>query len=734
MNTREQIAKNLIDRAKTEKRSALTEAESKQILAGYGIPAVQETVALNQDDIVEAAETFGYPVVLKGLGSKLTHKTERGLVRLNLSSRQAVLEAANEIGRSAGDDLEGYLVQPMIRGRREFVAGLFCDAQFGPVVMFGLGGVFTEALDDVVFRVAPVSEPQAEAMLDELHSAKLLGPFRGEAPIDRGKIIDVIMGLSQLAIECPDIVEVDVNPLVADAFGELTAVDALVITGKRNEKKLERPLVDPKDIFKITSPRSIAFVGVSTNITKWGYRILATNHAGGYEGEVYLVNTNGKDIAGRKVYKSLLDIPGKVDLAVVTIPASKVKALIPVMKEKGIRYMLLISSGFAETGKEGVQLQKELVEAAEGAGILIIGPNTMGILNPHKKLYCMGSAVWPKAGSVGLLSQSGNLGWQLMSFANKENIGMRVFCGSGNEAMITVEDYMGAFEVDELSKTVILYLESVKDGRRFLERAGRVSRKKPVILLKGGRTAAGNTAAASHTGAMASNIRVLNAACRQAGIILARQPMDLLDLSAVFSSLPLPRGNRIAIITVGGGWGVVAADECAEVGLKLAPLSTDIIQRIDEILPPYWSRHNPIDLVGEINFKAATKIIEMVAQWDGCDAIIHLGIVGLQFPMDNLGKAYLQMEPHLQDVLARNRVNLEKMDKGYFEHTAGLMEKYRKPILGVRLAEGDKNEVIIDIPGSEFNAVSFPSPERAVYSLAAMVKYGKWLRREGVLQ
>jgi acyl-CoA synthetase (NDP forming) len=409
---REENTEKIILSAKTGKRSALTEAESKQILSRYGIPVVEEIVALTPDDAEKAAQKFGYPIVLKGLGSKLTHKTERGLVYLNISTREAVLTAANDISRLAVDDLEGYLVQPMVRGRREFVAGLFCDAQFGPVVMFGLGGIFTEALDDVIFRVAPVNEVQAAAMLEELRSAKLLGPFRGEAPVDRKKIIDVILGLSRLAMECPDIIEVDINPLVVDAAGGITAVDALIILGKRNEKKLDRPPVNPIDILNISAPRSIAFVGASGNITKWGYRLLANTVACEYAGKIYLVNPNNKDIAGRKVYKSLLDIPGKVDLVAVTVPASQVMALIPAVKEKGIKYMLIISSGFAEAGGEGIQLEKELVAAAEDAGILIVGPNTMGFLNPHAKLSCMGSIGWTKPGSVGLITQSGNLGTQ----------------------------------------------------------------------------------------------------------------------------------------------------------------------------------------------------------------------------------------------------------------------------------------------------------------------------------
>ncbi|MGV8058533.1 MAG: acetate--CoA ligase family protein [Smithellaceae bacterium] len=729
---KEQIAEKIIGKAKTGKRLALTEAESKQILAQYGIPVVEETVALTQDDAVKAAETFGYPVVLKGLGSKLTHKTERGLVYLNLLTREAVLAAVSDIGRLAGGDLEGYLVQKMIRGRREFVAGLFCDEQFGPVVMFGLGGIFTEALDDVVFRVAPLNQAQAEAMLDELHSAKLLGSLRGEAALNREKIIEVLLGLSRLAIECPDIVEVDVNPLVADATGELTAVDALIVLGKRIEKRLDRPQVDPQDIFKIFAPRSIAFIGASSNIMKWGYRLLATTVTGNYAGEIYLVNPNNADIAGRKVYKTVLDIPGKVDLAVVTIPASQVSALIPDMKKMGIRYMLLISSGFAETGQSGVQLEKELVAAAEDAGILIIGPNTMGFNNPHAKLCCMGTASWPKPGSIGLVAQSGNLGAQLIIFAEQQNIGLRVFCGSGNEAMVTIEDYMGAFEVEDVTKTVVLYVESAKDGKRFLQQAGRLSRKKPVILLKGGRTEAGNAAAASHTGAMASNIRVFNAACHQAGIILAKHPIELLDFSAAFSSLPLPDGNRVGLITFGGGWGVVATDECAESGLAIPPLSKDIISRIDKILPLYWNRGNPVDIVGEVDFDIPTKIVEMLAEWDGCDAIIHLGIMGRHDFVENFGKAYLKLNPELKELLALHLAEVDAMEKKFVEQTIRLMEKYRKPILGVKLRDNQGSEPIAEIEGSEFKPIAFPTPERAVNALAAMVRYDRWLKREGI--
>ena len=226
-------AKDRIRTAKTEGRTALTEAESKEILGRFGVPVVREKVSATPEEAVAAAHGFGFPVVLKGLGAKLTHKTERGLVRLNLRDEGEVRKAALETAAAAGEDLEGYLIQPMLSGRREFVAGLFRDAQFGPVVMFGLGGIFTEALNDVVFRVAPVDEREAEAMIDELRSRKLLGPFRGEQAAQKAGIIRTLTGLSRIGLELPDVTEADINPLLVAPDGQATAVDALMILGER---------------------------------------------------------------------------------------------------------------------------------------------------------------------------------------------------------------------------------------------------------------------------------------------------------------------------------------------------------------------------------------------------------------------------------------------------------------------------------------------------------------------
>lgn len=220
---------DFIHRVRGEDRLSLTEAESKSLLSAYGIPVVEENIVTNEAEAIAQSQRIGFPVVLKGLGTKLTHKTERGLVKINLKSSNEVRQAFKHIKEAAGEDWEACLIQPLIEGRREFVAGLSHDSQFGPIVMFGLGGIFTEAISDVTFRIAPIDKTQAGAMLDEIKACKMIGAFRGEAPADKNQLVNILSGLSSLAMDFPEIKEIDINPLIVMPDGRVKAVDALVI-------------------------------------------------------------------------------------------------------------------------------------------------------------------------------------------------------------------------------------------------------------------------------------------------------------------------------------------------------------------------------------------------------------------------------------------------------------------------------------------------------------------------
>lgn len=720
---------DLIEKARIQGRTSLNEAESKQLLAFYGVPVVEERIALSVDEAVESAGDIGFPTVLKGLGATLLHKTELGLVRIGLARAEDVRQAALEMKAAAGAALEGWLVQPQIKGNREFVAGMFRDAQFGPVIMFGLGGIFTEALDDVVFRIAPLDENQAGQMLDEITAKALLKAVRGEPAVDRERLIKILMGLSRLSEEQPAVAEVDINPLLITSKGDPIAVDAMVVLGEPKPESLGSSPVDPTALSAIFQPKSVAFVGATTQLLKWGQLLFTNVIAGGYTGDVYLVNPRVDSMAW-PVYKSVIDIPGPVDLAVVTVPASKVLSLIPECGAKGIKGMILITSGFRETGPEGRKLEDSVIAEARKNGIMILGPNTMGLCNPHEKFYCTGASVRPKPGGTAFISQSGTFGAQLMDFAERQGVGVRAFAGSGNEAMLTIEDAMDFFEKDDLTNTILLYIESVKNGRRFLESARRVTRKKPIIVIKGGRSQAGDRAAASHTGALASNIRVFEAACRQAGVVEVKHSMDLLDLSAAFSSLPLPRGRRVAIMTFGGGWGVLTADLCYENGLEVPKLSSEVIDRMDQYLPSFWSRSNPVDLVGERDPSLPLKVVRELLKWDGCDAVINLAMTGWSLAFDRLVESTLLVDPNADTAFMSSMKQLmSKLNSSYTGQIVRLMEEYGKPVVHVSMASDEKQQTVMD-GGGRYKGVFFQTPERAVKVMAQMYMYKHWLSQE----
>ena len=711
----------------TEK--SLNEHDAKLLLSEYGIPVVTETVAGTPAKAARAADDIGYPVVVKGLSDTILHKTEHGLVHIGLNDAAAVKKVVQSMRRKFGDQLSGFLVQPMVESKREFIAGISRDPQFGPVVMFGVGGVQAEVVADVTMRLAPLSDTDISVMLSEIRAQKLLGAFRGSEPVNREQLQRLLSGLSKLALERPDVIEVDLNPLMASDDGRILAVDAVVVTGPVRRTR-NRPKINPENIRSLFYPQSIAFIGASSQIGKWGHTLVVNTISSGYKGEIYLVNPKGGKIAGHRVYRSVGEISSSVDLAVVTIPAGRVLDLIPELEKKGIHNMLLITSGFGETGRDGKKLERKLVAAARKAGILILGPNTMGICNPHINMYCIGSPTVLRPGTTTVIAQSGNMGIQLLSFAEQQNIGIRAFSGSGNEAMLTIEDYIDGMDQDPLTGTVMLYVESVKNGRRFFESARQVGRRKPIVLLKGGRTRAGLQAAASHTGALATDNRLFDAVCRQAGIVRVDQPMEMLDLAASFSSLPLPKGNRIAIMTLGGGWGVITADLCAEFGLAVPELSPDLLGRFDAMLPAYWSRSNPVDLVGERDFNLPLQVMEELLKWEGCDGVINLGIFGRRHIVERFGKVVVNADKaYSKEFIKEVNRHMVQFEKSYVRHIVRLMSEYEKPVIGVSLMPDKKNKTVYQVRANPYRGIFFPTPERAVKAFAKMFEYERFISR-----
>ena len=470
-------------------------------------------------------------------------------------------------------------------------------------------------------------------------------------------------------------------------------------------------------------PRSIAVVGASSSFGKWGQMIFSNVVTCGFSGKVFPVNAREEILYGLPVYRRIQDVPEPVDLAVICTPAETVPGILEGCGEKGVKAVVVITSGFGETGEGGKDTERRMVDICRSKNMVLVGPNTMGVLCPHSGLFATGTHTRPRKGRVAFVSQSGNLGNQLIHWAEQQGVGVSLFVGSGNEAMVSCPDYLEFLEEDPNTQIVILYIENTGRGRRFLEVAKRVNRSKPVIVLKGGRTEAGTLASASHTGAMGGNSTFFSAACRQAGLLEVGVPSELLDLSAGFSSLPLPKGNRVGIVTLGGGWGVVTADACNEMGLLVPPIPERIIETIGRYLPSFWSKANPVDLVGTRDPDAPLVAVEELMKWDGIDAVISLGIVGrlelLQLLIQSTREVDRGKPSEFLD-------QMETMVREYEESCAAriveLMEIYEKPVLGVSLTRTDQGTVR-PFPGKRYDAVFYQTPESAVNVLSRMCRY-----------
>ncbi len=477
----------------------------------------------------------------------------------------------------------------------------------------------------------------------------------------------------------------------------------------------------------VFDPKSVAVIGASSTFGKWGQIILSNIVAGKFQGKIFPVNPKEKIICGLPVYKHIYDITEPVDLAFITTPAKTIPGILKECGKKRIKGVVLITSGFSETDEAGKKLERQVVDICREENVTLVGPNTMGIICPYAGLFATGTHTRPRKGSVAFVSQSGNLGNQLIHWAEQQGIGVSVFVGSGNEAALACTDYLEYLERDPHTNIIILYIESVGDGRHFLDVAKRINRKKPVIVLKGGKTKAGRTAAASHTGSMSGEHSAFRAACRQAGVLDVRFPTELLDLSAGFSSLPLPKGNRIGIVTLGGGWGVVTADECNQRGLIIPDIPESIIETIGKYLPPFWSRGNPVDLVGSRDLDVPLVAVEELLKWDGIDAVISLGIVGRFEYVRLLTQSTREVDKAVSsEFLDQMETFSQEYEKTYIAKIVELMEAYEKPVIGVSLANTGEG-VVRPVDGRRYSGVFYQTPENAVNVIARMVTYNRFV-------
>jgi len=587
----------IIEQALKDGQKTLSEYQSKLILAEYEIPTSREFLVKDPQQARAAAEKIGFPVVLKACAAGISHKFDQELIILEIPDPAALEEACARLlpkARALGGDL---LVQEMVHGTRELVMGMTRDGQFGPCVMFGLGGIFAEALEDVAFRVAPLTAGDALEMSAEIRGHHILGEIRGLEPVKMEPFSRCLQQLGQIGIDHPAVKEIDVNPMIV-RDGLPVAVDALIVLGDPQPQPVKRSLVSG-GLEKFFVPDSVVVVGASHHAHKAGNDVIKNILANEFGGDLYLVNPKGGEIFGRKVYRSIAELPDGIDLAIIILPAQATPRAIRDCAGKGIKAVVLAAGGFAEVDESGKKLQAQTVSAIQDTGVRAIGPNTSGhISTPHRftsSFFPLGKI--PR-GNISYIAQTGNFATHTMRYImSAENYGVARVLGLGNKLDVEESEVLDFYGRDPETTAIFIYLESIKYPRLFMETARRVSRTKPVILLKGGATSEGAGAAVAHTAALASDDRIIDGALRQAGVVRVYKYSDLFLAAKALASMPLPRGNRVSFLAPSGAMLVCMADLCSRrLNVDIPELEEKTRKHLQDISPPYIRIRNPVDI------------------------------------------------------------------------------------------------------------------------------------------
>jgi acyl-CoA synthetase (NDP forming) len=468
-------------------------------------------------------------------------------------------------------------------------------------------------------------------------------------------------------------------------------------------------------------PRSVAVIGASNIPGKWGCDILNLLLTKG-ERNVYPINKNKAEVLGVKAYSSLAEVPGPVDFAVITVASEALPAAMEDCVRKGVKTALIISGGFAETGEVGAEAEQKIVEIARRGGIRFIGPNCAGHLNTHSNLFTATYCPPLKQGPVAFVTQSGNLGLTVLAMGCEVGLGFSKYVSSGNEADLHFEDYLEYLGQDEETKVILGYVEGLREGKRFLRLAREVTKRKPVVIMKVGRTDSGARAARSHTAALSGSDELSDAAFKQAGVIRVEEVSELIEVALVLLGQPLPRGKRVAVLTVGGGLGVIAADVLKRRGLEVPPLSAKTLEKLNSVLSGRWSRGNPVDASGDLSYPCLLPLMED----ENMDAVVIACAVWAPAGFS----AFMSTPPWERNNLTDLNQLIQAIEEESLRNldvTMELMKRYKKPVI---LSAWVNSEV----KGSELYKklernylTPYPTPDRAAKALARLVEYSEYL-------
>ena len=471
-------------------------------------------------------------------------------------------------------------------------------------------------------------------------------------------------------------------------------------------------------------PRSVALVGASRDPKKWGFNLLFNIVKGDYPGRIYPINPKEPEILGFKAYPSITQVPEPVDQAILVVPSSDMPKVIQECGRNGTKVGVVITAGFGEVDRKGKKVEEEMVALARSLGVRLVGPNCQGIVSTwDASFYAHMPPQFPPPGPLGVVSQSGNLATSLIEAGRQLGIGFSRIISSGNEADLQTPDFLESLAEDPKTEVILSYLEGVKDGRKFFQVARKVSPQKPFLMVKAGQTGAGVKAAFSHTGALAGSPGLFSGLCRQMGIIEAETIEEMVDMAGAFATQPLPRGRRVGVVTLGGGWGVLAADFCSQAGLIVETLTPQMTKELDRVLPPWWNRMNPVDMVAGYRKGDLLTSIELFLNSKRFDGVLLLGL-GWRAVRGGFLKSSAVSDDDRMDAAGQDWIDEEEK---IFADLQELGRRYKKPIL---LA----SDVIQYTPGFEEavrrrRVAAYPSLPRAVRAYLGLVERYEFLKR-----
>jgi acetyl coenzyme A synthetase (ADP forming)-like protein len=598
----------------------IREAEGYELLKTCGIPVPRYAIAGSSSEAADMADRIGYPVVLKVISPQIVHKSDSGGVIANISSAAKTREAYDAIKKSVAQFntsavIEGIMVEQQLPPGLELIIGGKTDPAFGKVLTIGIGGTLVELLRDTATRVLPIDRDEIEVMVHDLQAYPLIAGFRREPARDKQALIGIIESIARLFAMRPDLVEFDINPVILYEQGAC-AVDARFYVSDHLPPEISPPV--KQAVSGLFRPKSIAVVGASPEPNKVGYAIVRNLLS--FPGSLYPVNPRHAMIIGRKTYPTLGSIPEPVDMAVVAVPARTVPQIIEEAGKKGIPLVIIISSGFRESGAEGKILEEQVLAIASRYGIRIMGPNCLGLMLPLQGINTTFDPVSPKPGKIAFISQSGAIISTIVDWSLPEEIGFSAVISVGNQADLTFEDFIQYAGADPNTKAIILYIEQIHDGKRFMEMVRTITPKKPIVAIKSGSSKIGKKAASSHTGSLTGSNEVYLAAFRQSGVIPVQSIREAFQAAELLSSEGYPKGMRAVVITNAGGFAVLSSDYAERFGIDLIRFSPALIAELDAVLPADWSRANPVDMVGDSSADRFARTFDIMIKnqdlWD----------------------------------------------------------------------------------------------------------------------